>query len=320
MSQSETLMLIVLGFAIATFLALIVGRLAWKLAVRIGARRVQHNVPVTVVDLQNDRDRLRAEQAILARKIEVRLDEMKLRMAEQSAEVTRNRNRVETLMQQLSDQEGVISARDAEIARLNAVVAGLQRDLGNVKASSASLEKSLQSRDTEMASLQEKFLTKLDEARIPPTALQQQPSLEEANARLTSRIREITSISDEMAAPRHQPSDGNVNTADVTDRIFVKPAGSQQMHSKPKAKTAKRAQRGEVKSEAVAEPQATPETPPPPVAVAETEPAVETPLAAAAGAETATPNPNEAAAAQGPVTNVISLAQRIKALQREIAG
>ena len=115
-------MLIVLGFAIATFMALIVGRLAWKLAVRVGARRVQRNVPVTVVDLQNDRDRLRAEQAILARKIEVRLDEMKLRMAEQSAEVTRNRNRVETLMQQITDRELTIAERDAEVASLSSKI------------------------------------------------------------------------------------------------------------------------------------------------------------------------------------------------------
>jgi hypothetical protein len=317
MSQSETLMLIVLGFAIATFLALIVGRLAWKLAVRLGARRVQQNVPVTVVDLQNDRDRLRAEQAILARKIEVRLDEMKLRMAEQAAEVTRNRNRVETLMQQIADQDGIIAARDAEIARLSALAAGLERQLEGFKSSSVALEKNLQARDVEMASLQEKFLSKLDEARVQPAAAVQ-PSLDETSARLTSRIREITSISDELAAARKEPSDGNVNTADVTDRIFVKPAGTQQIHSKAKAKLSRRAARGESRAPAIVEVSALPEAP---AAAAPAEAAAPETKPVAAAEETPTDREvPQAANDTRPVTNVISLAQRIKALQREIAG
>jgi chromosome segregation ATPase len=317
MSQSETLMLIVFGFAVATFLALIVGRLAWKLAVRIGARRVQQNVPVTVVDLQNDRDRLRAEQAILSRKIEVRLDEMKLRMAEQAAEVNRNRNRVETLMQQISEQDRAISERDTEIARLNAMAAGLQRELANVKNAGAGLEQTLRARDVEMASLQEKFLTKLDEARTPAPA-PVLPSVEEANARLTSRIREITSISNELSGSKQQPSDGNVNTADVTERIFVKPADTQQIHSKPKAKTPRKATRSAAKLEAAVEQDhsVSPETEETGISqIEEASPAVQAASEAAAAEPAA-----EAPATQKTVTNVISLAQRIKALQREIAG
>lgn len=305
-------MLIVLGFAVATFLALIVGRLAWKLAVRIGARRVQQNVPVTVVDLQNDRDRLRAEQAILARKIEVRLDEMKLRMAEQSAEVTRNRNRVETLMQQVADQDVVIAARDSEIARLNGLIAGTQRELDKVKTSSVGLEKSLQARDVEMAGLHEKFLSKLDEARLPPAAAAApvvQQSLDESNARLTSRIREITSISNEMSGTKPPPSDGNVNTADVTNSIFVKPANSQQLHAKAKAKPSKKAPRASASAAAAA---------------VDEQPLVEqaTPVAAETPAEAPEDKAEDKPVAKEarPVTNVISLAQRIKALQREIAG
>ena len=61
MSQSESLMLVILGFAVATLLALIIGRLAWSLALRLGARKNQRSMPSTVAELKSDRDRLRAE-------------------------------------------------------------------------------------------------------------------------------------------------------------------------------------------------------------------------------------------------------------------
>lgn len=311
-------MLIVLGIAIATFLALIIGRLAWKLAIRIGARRVQRNVPVTVVDLQNDRDRLRAEQAILSRKIEVRLDEMKLRMAEQSAEVTRNRNRVETLMQQIADQDDVIAARDAEIARLSSLVSSLERELANTRVQSDDLQIALTAKDAEVAVIHEQFLAKLDEAKLPHNPLP--ITMDEATTRLTNRIKNLTNRT-EAAAPPEAVSSPEQGVA--PGRVIVKPAGTQQVQAKTKAKTSKKAPR--VERQAATSVKADDEAPttqetlasnveqlPLPAAAPEAEAVTVIESAPAVGA-------TEEPAKTG-VTNVISLAQRIKALQREIAS
>ena len=108
MSQSETILLILLGFAVASFMGLIIGRLAWKLALRLGAKRAMRNMPSTVTELQTDRDRLRADHAMMAKKLSLRVDDMKMRIAEQSAEVTRHRNRVESLSRKRSQASGVI--------------------------------------------------------------------------------------------------------------------------------------------------------------------------------------------------------------------
>lgn len=317
-------MLIVLGIAIATFMALILGRLAWKLALRIGARRVQRNVPVTVVDLQNDRDRLRAEQAILSRKIEVRLDEMKLRMAEQAAEVTRNRNRVETLMQQITDQDAVIASREAEIARLSSLVTSLEREVASTRLQSDDLQQALTAKQAEVAGMHEKFLAKLDDAKIPVT-----PApfvMDEATSRLTNRIRSLTTRPETEAEAPSKPPASKEQSFDG-GRILVKPAGTQEVQAKAKAKLAKKAARVERTAppvETQVEKPAEAEADPVPIAVNAAEPvAVET--TTADPAPTPSDTPKAAAEAQGDtgktgVTNVISLAQRIKALQREIAS
>ena len=181
------------------------------------------------------------------------------------------------------------------------------------------MQHALQAKDVEVAGLHEKFLSKLDDARLPAPAVPVAaatvvpPSLEEANARLSSRIREITSISDELAGSKQAASDGNVNTDDVTDRIFVKPAGTQQMHSRSKTKSGKKAARSTAAAELQSlEVEAENQTSGMDVD--------ESPVAASAEQVTSAEAGHDAESASRPVTNVISLAQRIKALQREIAG
>ena len=118
MSQSETLMLLILGFSVAAFLGLIGGRIAWKLAFRLGARHTQRNMPSTMIELQTDRDRMRAEHAMMAKKLELRLSDIRMRMAEQTAEVSRHRNRFEILKQDLAKRDEELLERNAEIVTL----------------------------------------------------------------------------------------------------------------------------------------------------------------------------------------------------------
>src|SRR5262245_48569774 len=97
MSETETLLLVALGFATASFLALVIGRSLWKLARRISQRRLDSEIPAVIAALKADRDRLRAEQAMQSRRFDVQLEELKARLAAQMAEVSRHRNRLELL-------------------------------------------------------------------------------------------------------------------------------------------------------------------------------------------------------------------------------
>src|SRR5262249_49356161 len=66
---------------------------------------------------------MRAENAMMARKLEVRMGEMKARLAEQAAEVSRHRNRIEILAADLAKRDKVDAGLRAEIARLEELVA-----------------------------------------------------------------------------------------------------------------------------------------------------------------------------------------------------
>jgi chromosome segregation ATPase len=265
MSQSETLMLIILGFAIASFLALIIGRLAWKLALRIGGKRAMRNVPSTVAELQTDRDRLRADHAMMAKKLELRVDDMKMRSAELSAEVSRHRNRVETLMQDVTKRDATIAGRESEIATLSETVAALQM--------------SLEAKDREL----------LEARKIP-----EEPAVQD---RLQNRINELTSLSDQISKQRE---DTNVEVPQITNGVLVKPADSTSF--KPEALETKIIEAEQAANQLQDELKRLEEVWP--------ENAVTAP---------AEDKPAEEAPKRG-ITNVVSLAKRIKALQKTIVN
>ena len=60
-------MLFALGFILAALIAMFLGRGLWNYGVKIGQRRMQKLSPLSITEVQADRDRLRAEYAPAAR-------------------------------------------------------------------------------------------------------------------------------------------------------------------------------------------------------------------------------------------------------------
>lgn len=322
MFQAENLLLIALGFAVATFLGLIIGRLCWKWALRLGAKRALHNVPSTVAELHSERDRLRAENSMLSTKVETRLADMKSRMAEQAAEVARHRNRLQTVVADLETAEGALTARTAEVTALQERVATLETE-------SASLMKQLEDaravqaeRDRDAAEQlrlagQEQVRLATPEQAVPVSPPSEKrrspmplgpalppPQLMPDDAPLKRRIKDLTRMSEKMSRERKAAPSAEPPITSAT--ILVKPADSQQMqtfhpayaveeHISAAEETSRQVQSELAKLDAVWS------------SVEESGTASGAPSGPAA--ETTT---------KRGITNVVSLANRIKALQQDI--
>ena len=82
-----------LGFLVASLLALMLAPPLWNRAVRLTTRRIEATMPMSVADIQADKDQLRAEFAIELRRVEVALDKAKDKAARELVEA--NKRRVE---------------------------------------------------------------------------------------------------------------------------------------------------------------------------------------------------------------------------------
>jgi chromosome segregation ATPase len=223
MSQSETLLLIVLGFAIAFIVVLLFGRMAWNIATRLGAKRKQREIPATMLDLQADRDRLRAEQAMLSRKLELRLEDVKMRMAEQMAEVSRNRNRIEIMTKELVSRDETIAQNESEIERIKAVLKSHDLELHSRAEIIERLSSVINAKDVEINKLTRDMIL-LSSTLRDKTAKLSNLGVELENAvrsqvatvtldestedRIRRRISEMTVLSNQMSSQNDQDNTG----------------------------------------------------------------------------------------------------------------
>jgi chromosome segregation ATPase len=222
MSQTETLMLVALGFALALVLVLLFGRAFWNMAMRLGARRQAKQIPIEMLELQADRDRLRADHAMMSRKLELRLEDIKTRMTEQMAEVSRHRNRVQTMVQDIERRDEVLKIRDREVAALNAQLEVNKADLARCHDTIEKMATDAAAKDGQLSqhgNLITQLSTNLREKNNMVSNLGQElqtalrvggsiPTQKEGQTenRLMQRVAELTSISSQMSQQREQNS------------------------------------------------------------------------------------------------------------------
>ena len=78
-----------IGFLFASLIGLAVIPLVHSRAVRLTLRRVENSIPQSMAEIQADKDLLRAEFAMQARRLEIDVEQLKDRAANQFAELGR---------------------------------------------------------------------------------------------------------------------------------------------------------------------------------------------------------------------------------------
>lgn len=118
----QPILFFALGFLCAGFLALLVAPAIWRRAVALTRRRIEGALPLTLSEIQADKDRLRAEFAMSVRKLEMTIKTFREKSAEQLVEIGRSREALTALDdarvvqdQALADLRGANEALDAEL-------------------------------------------------------------------------------------------------------------------------------------------------------------------------------------------------------------
>ncbi|MCW5697787.1 MAG: hypothetical protein KIS96_13770 [Bauldia sp.] len=115
----EAGMFFALGLATAGLLALMVAPLVWRRAVRLTRARIEHAVPLTLAEIKADKDQLRAEFAMSARRLEMNVEHLRQKAAQQLAEIEEKR----VTIQKLADEQ---VRRIAAVEKLEAHDSDLQ--------------------------------------------------------------------------------------------------------------------------------------------------------------------------------------------------
>jgi predicted nuclease with TOPRIM domain len=101
-----------LGFLLASLLALMVTRPLWNRAVRLTTRRIEATMPMSLADIEAEKDQLRAEFAIELRRVEVALEKAKDKAARELVEANKRRVEISEIKTELDAVKGRLQEKE----------------------------------------------------------------------------------------------------------------------------------------------------------------------------------------------------------------
>src|SRR5712692_2174454 len=109
----EPIMFIGIGFITAALLVLGVIPLVHARAVRLTMRRLEALTPLSMAEIQADKDQLRAEFAMSTRRLEMSVDQLKGKTTSQLAELGKKTDAINRLKIELGEKSATIFALEA---------------------------------------------------------------------------------------------------------------------------------------------------------------------------------------------------------------
>ncbi|MEO8684443.1 MAG: hypothetical protein ABI414_06335 [Devosia sp.] len=151
----ESIMYFALGLLAAGLIALIIMPAVWKRAVRLTKRRIEAATPITMAEFRADKDQLRAEFALSTRRLEMNVETLRKRLAEQLTDVDRKRTDLGALKAERDQHLAVVNELQAREAELRARVTELEREGTDLAQRLRMRERELSNRAGEMETLRQ---------------------------------------------------------------------------------------------------------------------------------------------------------------------
>jgi chromosome segregation ATPase len=109
----EPIMYLAIGFLVSMLFGLMIAPLIHNRAVRLTTRRMEAATPLSMAEIQADKDQLRAEFAMSARRLEMSVDQLKNKTTSQLAELGKKSDAINRMKIELGEKNAAIFALEA---------------------------------------------------------------------------------------------------------------------------------------------------------------------------------------------------------------
>jgi chromosome segregation ATPase len=109
----EPIMYLAIGFLVSMLFGLMIVPLVHNRAVRLTTRRMEAATPLSMAEIQADKDQLRAEFAMSARRLEMSVDQLKNKTTSQLAELGKKSDAINRMKIELGEKNATIFALEA---------------------------------------------------------------------------------------------------------------------------------------------------------------------------------------------------------------
>src|SRR6185369_13612708 len=153
----EPAMYLAIGFLVAMLCALMVVPLVHSRAVRLTTRRLEAATPLSMAEIQADKDQLRAEFAMSARRLEMNVDQLKNKTTSQLAELGKKTDAINRMKLELGEKNATIFSLEAREKAVKEQLRATEEEFSTRTESLREAEHALADKQAELAKLTTDF-------------------------------------------------------------------------------------------------------------------------------------------------------------------
>ena len=232
----ESIMYFGIGFLLASLIGVVVGFAVNSRAQRLTMRRLEAATPVSMAEIQADKDQLRAEFAMSTRRLEMSVDQLKAKTTGQLAELGKKTDAINRLKTEIGDKTAAMIAMEAREKALRDQIHSTEEELSVKTNTMHETARALSDKEAELSKLttelgERSFLT--DSQRVEIVALRTQvealksqidrfeSEISEAQDRLVREKFDADAATKELAAEREKTQGLSIRVGDLEQALTV---------------------------------------------------------------------------------------------------
>ena len=147
----EPVMYLAIGFLVAMLCALMVVPLVHSRAVRLTTRRLEAATPLSMAEIQADKDQLRAEFAMSARRLEMSVEQLKNKTTSQLAELGKKSDAINRMKVEIGEKNATIFSLEAREKAVKEQLRATEEEFAVKTEALRAAEKALTDKQGELA-------------------------------------------------------------------------------------------------------------------------------------------------------------------------
>src|SRR5882762_7655658 len=149
----EPIMYLAIGFLVSMLFGLMIVPLVHNRAVRLTTRRLEAATPLSMAEIQADKDQLRAEFAMSARRLEMSVDQLKNKTTSQLAELGKKSDAINRMKIELGEKNATIFGLEAREKAVKEQLRATEEEFSAKTEMLRGAEKALTDKQAELAKI-----------------------------------------------------------------------------------------------------------------------------------------------------------------------
>jgi chromosome segregation ATPase len=149
----EPIMYLAIGFLVSMLFGLMIVPLVHNRAVRLTTRRLEAATPLSMAEIQADKDQLRAEFAMSARRLEMNVEQLKNKTTSQLAELGKKSDAINRMKMELGEKNATIFALEAREKAVKEQLRATEEEFAAKTEALRGAEQALTDKQSELAKI-----------------------------------------------------------------------------------------------------------------------------------------------------------------------